>query len=510
MIFHQPFLKNRPAKYWRALGIILIFLLFFSLRLYHLGFHDFWFDEIATVELAQHPWGEWSAPLYWILLHFWIGLFGISEFSLRFPSLIFGLLSIVLIFLLGKNLLNQKVGLLASIIMGLSPFHLWYAQEARNYSMVLFLGTLSSYLLFKAIEERKLKIWIFFILVSITGLYTNYFFILLFIAQLMYLGTFFNRLKLNLKNLIPFLVIGLGFLPYLRRFLVKFSYVRRGFWIPQPKFSSLLVTVENFILGYNANFLLYLLVDILVATALIIVIIKLKNSQIKPVIIFCLFLFLIPIIFAFLFSKLFFSVYLDRALIIASPYFYLVLSFGLLSLNKRYLKIGSLVILFSLICISVYAYYKDWMFTTPFHHTGAHLKKPIKPVVKFIEDNLEVEDEIVFTNDSVEPPFRFYSHREEPFNFLFVPGKVFGTFSRRPIYEGDIIYEGGIIYEGLISVYKLSNLEFDRLWVISCNWPRDGNLDGNSQAVKDFLDRNLKLEFIQEFDGLWIFRYIKK
>ena len=52
-----------------------------------------------------------------------------------------------------KNLFNKKVGIIASIFIGLSPFHLWYAQEVRDYSTVLFLGTFASYLLFKAIEK---------------------------------------------------------------------------------------------------------------------------------------------------------------------------------------------------------------------------------------------------------------------------------------------------------------------------------------------------------------------
>ncbi|MCG2711283.1 MAG: glycosyltransferase family 39 protein [Candidatus Omnitrophica bacterium] len=106
------------------------------------------------------------------MLHFWIKIFRISEFSLRFPSLIFSFLSIIAVFFLGKALFSKKVGLLASIFMGISPFHLWYAQEARDYSMLLFWGTLSSYLLFRAIRKGELKLWVIFTIVSLAGLYT--------------------------------------------------------------------------------------------------------------------------------------------------------------------------------------------------------------------------------------------------------------------------------------------------------------------------------------------------
>lgn len=491
--------KNRLAKYWQPTGLILIFLSFFILRLYHLGFHDFWYDEIGTVGYAQYPWSNWNAPLYWILLHFWIKLFGISEISLRFPSLIFSFLSVILVFVLGKRLFNKKVGLFASIIMGLSPFHLWYAQEARDYSMVLFLGLFSSWLLFKAINEKRLRMWIFFTLASIAGLYTNYFFIFLLIAQFVYIVTFFKQLKLRLRNIIPFLAIAFGFLPYLSRFLSKFFSVWQGFWVPQPKFNSLFITIENFMLGYNTDTPFYICAGILAAVFLAAGIMKLKDSQLRPAIMFCLFLFEIPIILAFLFSRIFFSVYLDRGLIIASPYFYLILSFGMVSLNRRHIRIGSTVILCSLICVSLYGYYRDWMFTSSFYHTGVHLKKPIRPIVKFIEDNLEKGDKVFFTNQSVMPSYRYYSKSERLFDFLFVPGKAFDTFTGRPIYEGRYG----------VSVHKLINLEFDRLWVISCNWPRDGKLDENSQIVKEWLDKYFKLGYANVYDGLWIFRYVR-
>ncbi|HCD39172.1 MAG TPA: hypothetical protein DEQ77_10765 [Candidatus Omnitrophica bacterium] len=57
--------------------------------------------------------------------------------------------------------------------------------------------------------------------------------------------------------------------------------------------------------------------------------------------------------------------------------------------------------------------------------------------------------------------------------------------------------------------YKVNNLKSERLWVISSDWERSGNLDENSRAVKDWLDKNLRLELSEDFDGLWIFRYVR-
>lgn len=487
------YLRNKAIRYQWTLGIIVIFLIFFFLRLYRLGYHDFWYDEIGTVGYAQYPWANWNAPLYWIMLHFWAKLFGISEFSLRFPSLVFSFLSVVLVFLLGRELFSKKVGIFASLLIGLSPFHLWYAQEARDYSMVLFFGTLSSYLLLKAIRGEGIKLWLFFILVSLIGLYTNYFYIFLFLAQGLYF-LLFRKAKISFKEVAYFSIIALGFSLYLPRFLRKFYFVWQGFWIPEPGWRSLLITIENFNLGYNGLPFLYLTSSIIVGIFFIFALRRISEKYLRQPLVFCLSLFLIPVICAFLFSKIFFSVYLDRGLIIFSPYYYLILSLGVVSVNKKARLILALLF-FSTVLTANYCYFKNWM-AMPSRSPGVHLKKPIRPVVEFIEDNLKAGDKVVFTNQSIMPSFCFYSRRERFFPLLFVPGKAFCPFSRRPIYEG-----------GGISVYGLSNFDFNRLWVISCNWPRDGNLDENSQAVRDFLDKNLKLEFVKEFDGLWIFRY---
>ncbi|MCK4809513.1 MAG: glycosyltransferase family 39 protein [Candidatus Omnitrophica bacterium] len=473
---------------------ILFFTILFLLRLYKLGYHDFWYDEIFTISYAKHPWSNWNAPFYWILLHSWIKLFGISEFSLRFPSLIFSFLSVILIFFLGRDLFNKRVGICAALIMGVSPFHLWYAQEARDYSLILFLGLLSSYFLFKAIKRGKAKFWLVFILSSVLGIYTNYFFIFLFIAQILYIFVFFKKLKLNLKNMIPFLIIGLCFLPYLERFLSKFFYVWGGFWIPCPSFKSIIITIETFILGYNVNSFLYLAAGILATIFFIRAMINLRDRGLRFNLIFCLFLFLIPIVSIFIFSKILFSVYLDRTFIIFSPYFYLILSLGIVSLGK-YLKLPMFVLFLFLLFTSDYAYFKDWMPTVLDHHMGTYIKKPVRPIVQFINRNRKKEDLVAFTNPCVAVPFKYYSEKRG-FYYFFDP-EISDSSWGRPVRASKY----------RIPFHRINSLNFKRLWIIASNWARDGNLDENSSAVKGWLDENFKLSYSQKMDGVWIFRY---
>src|SRR3990167_4926541 len=89
--------------------------------------------------------GSGEMPVYYILVHYWTKIFGLSEFKLRFFSAIFGIASIYMIFLLGKTIFNEKVGLIAAFILSINHQHIYYSQEARNYSFLVFLALLSAY-----------------------------------------------------------------------------------------------------------------------------------------------------------------------------------------------------------------------------------------------------------------------------------------------------------------------------------------------------------------------------
>jgi hypothetical protein len=213
-------------------------------------------------------------------------------------------------------------------------------------------------------------------------------------------------------------------------------------------------------------------------------------------------LLILPIASAFAFSRLFFPVYLDRGLIISSPYLYLALSFGAVSMPKRWLGIASITAFCCLLFFSIYAYNCDMMFNITSHHSGAFLKKPFKPVARFIANNLEEADIIAVTN--INPPITaslsFYCPQIKYFYFFFVPPGQDPNW-KRPITESKLS----------VPAAKIGRLEFKRLWLLACDGgPRTGGLDEDSQSVKDYCDRNFRLQLRQEFDGLWVFRYVKQ
>ena len=124
-----------------ALGAVTV--LGFLLRVWEIGAKGLWLDEAFSVWLGWQPLRELLAwvvkidqhpPLYYTLLHFWMKIAGDSPNDIRMLSAILGTLTIPVMFLLGRRLMGTTVGLLAALILALSPFHVRFAQETRMYT----------------------------------------------------------------------------------------------------------------------------------------------------------------------------------------------------------------------------------------------------------------------------------------------------------------------------------------------------------------------------------------
>ena len=97
------------------------------------------------------------------------------------------------------------------------------------------------------------------------------------------------------------------------------------------------------------------------------------------------------------------------------------------------------------------------------------------------------------------PSFGFYSEKKSyPLYYFFDP-EFSLNYWQRPIYES----------KSVVSLDKINSLQAKRMWVIFSDWGRSGELDANSQSVKHWCDNKFKLEFAQELDGLWVYRYGK-
>lgn len=144
--------------------LLLVFLLAFFIRLIALD-QSLWLDEATTAKVVREyefsrivnefsP-NDFHPPLYYLLMKFWTGIFGYSEISLRAPSVLFSLLTGYLVYLLGKKIVNEKIGLWSSIFFVFNPLIVYYSQEARMYMMATFLLTVAMYFFIKMLPSQK-------------------------------------------------------------------------------------------------------------------------------------------------------------------------------------------------------------------------------------------------------------------------------------------------------------------------------------------------------------------
>ncbi|MBC7315272.1 MAG: glycosyltransferase family 39 protein, partial [Chloroflexi bacterium] len=124
------------------------------------------FPGVETVD--QHP------PLYFLLLKGVIALGGEADTSLRLPSAFFGVILVTLLYVGGHLLRNQRAGVLAALLGTISPFYLWYAQEARMYTMVTALTLAATLSLWWAIVRAHRMGFVGFGLLAAAALMTHY------------------------------------------------------------------------------------------------------------------------------------------------------------------------------------------------------------------------------------------------------------------------------------------------------------------------------------------------
>jgi mannosyltransferase len=151
---HVSSLRSRASSlqiFLIRIGLGLTLLLATALRFFRLAGQSLWSDEGNSVALAQAGLGEIAArtaldihpPLYYWLLHIWMGLFGGSEIAIRSLSAVAGVLLVAVAYVLGTRLFSARVGLLAAFVAAVSPFQVYYAQEARMYTLLALLGALT-------------------------------------------------------------------------------------------------------------------------------------------------------------------------------------------------------------------------------------------------------------------------------------------------------------------------------------------------------------------------------
>lgn len=389
--------------------IVVIILLAFGLRLPLLN-GSFWLDEAAQALESSRSFSEqlliradFQPPLIHYITHFAL-YFSQSEWWLRLvAALIPGLVTIFASYKVAEILFDKRVGIISSLMLTTSSFHIFYSQELRPYSLPAMFALLSWWMLLsltnhndkkesqenRYFEIKKLNLKLddrlfLLALFNALGLYSSYLYPFLLIAQLVYI---FVQHRSYIQQLIFSLMLSsLSFLPWLPSFLGQLeegSSVREQLpgWdkvVSISQMKAIGLTFGKFIYGVlNIDFTLIFIISTFIIGCLILIIYKdidkkgainyLKNLFIKQTskketkehfqsLISLLIIFFVPLLTAWVVS-FWVPVLRPKRVLYLLPFFYMLFSTSFV-FSKKKLFANLLVGLLLLINLySTFSYY---------------------------------------------------------------------------------------------------------------------------------------------------------
>lgn len=374
------FLNARAAIFLPA-GIVILGLL---LRLYRLDSKVLCYDEADTLACAtrdlilfRDP-SVFYKPVYFLLLRFWVFFFGIEPVMLRLPSVIFGVLSIYALYRLGREFFSEKVGIYAAFFLALSPFHVYHSQQARHFTLIVFLAICAYYFLLRYKNTHAPKdILLSFIFVLLTVL-THPYGIFVMISHGAIFVVFFRKEDRKWLVLTAFLQ-AVYFIFLVRNNMHAFKVLT--WWMPLPSMHGFIDMLEIFAAGGNHYGLgkdslytelydinpffgvinragMYLVVFLFCLGVIYIARLMRREKNIAGVLI----LFggvLLPLILLSIGSYFFFPVFAIKHFLIILPFYYLVIACGLSLIKQNILKriaIFSLIIVWAGTLSAIYCF----------------------------------------------------------------------------------------------------------------------------------------------------------
>jgi hypothetical protein len=249
-----------------------VFCVGFVARLYDIASMPFWLDEVTTVQRASLPFWDMVAdslanhhlPSYFALAALF-GSHGMTEAALRFPSAVFGALSCGVLFLIGRVLGGRPAGLVAGLLLALSPLQVQYGQEARSYTFVVLMMAIGLLGFVQLAQDSRsaslpwndpharLRPWVVYTLGTLGGLNvlsTAFFWLIsanIGAVAILLLGRGFDRRRFLLRWLATLGVIALFTLPW----FVAMDYFTHGKmtdatnWVPQITWDSFFSVVDS-------------------------------------------------------------------------------------------------------------------------------------------------------------------------------------------------------------------------------------------------------------------------
>ena len=331
-----------------------------------------WFDEIFSVQAAEHSWDAIipfvakdliHPPLFYVLLKLWIPLGGESVFWLRRLPVIFSILALFPFWMLCRELkLKPAAAIVAMSLFAVNGTLIKYAQEVRMYSLLLCFSLFSIWL-FSRFYFRGKNFWLLTI-VNILLVYTHYFGWLVIIAEVVAI-LIAQRIKI-LRILLMFGVTVAAFFPWIYA-IIRFAEPGPGVeqnigWIARPGFAGIFEfafdVIEPFYYQQSSAdpssiFVIAIPLLLLIAAAKIIYLIDYKNAEEKDAIYLMSVFSVVPLVIAFVASWLLpVSVWGSRHVIVVFEPMIIIIAIFITSIGIKPLRLAFIASIYLLITVA--------------------------------------------------------------------------------------------------------------------------------------------------------------
>lgn len=387
--------------------LLMIILLATALRLFHLGKQSLWLDESLSLAFSSvslkasveailadgvHP------PLYYLLLRLFLGM-GQSEEIARLPSAIFGVLAVPLAYRVGRLCFGQKVGLVSAFFLSLSPFHLWYSQETRMYTMVTFFVLGSIYFFIRATRENTWTSWVGLVIFSALAYGIHYFALQIAMVQFAFILCRFQILHRAFRKWA--ICQGLAFLPLIPWLTAYFSQdvVALGGIgsIARPTLLAPLQTLWAFSSNYGGSLTPATLISLFPFCLVLLQSLLASEPTHRDHKLFLTLWLGLPIMVTWLISQRR-PIYRPRYLIVILPAYLILLGYGVMSVPYRISKWVLAITLVAIMASSSIRIYFD----------PAFLKQDWRGVANYVQSCAQANDVIAVERFEDIAAFKYY------------------------------------------------------------------------------------------------------
>lgn len=455
------------------------------------------FDEAHSIFFSKMPWRDfWTVlfskeanqGLYYVLLKFWLVL-GDGEFSIRALSAFFAIASIPFLYALANRLFGSRAGLAAALLLSVNAYFIEHAQEARGYSLVLFLVILSSYLFVRMIQDPDNKITFYgYIIVSALAVYAHFFAALVITAQAFSVPFLPPKHIRTRRLLFAGMMIAAFITPIIYFILTKDT--GQISWIPKPSLNqlkNLLMALSGDVGNKGYQTYAYLLPCAIAIAYALVTLVKTGRSIDTWRYAFAIFLFGVPILISFVFSFIK-PIFLSKYLIVSMPGLVLLVWLGISSMKNK--LVCSLMV--ALLCIlSVTAIIKDYY---------PKEKENFRDSVSYIVSNSKPGDGIIIYFHYNIVPVEYYMNRfhrtGEPLDCAY------------PARFGEYKY---LESQSDLSVQYLESLntKYERIWVFIRKVRKLPGIDKENNYIVTALRKNYTLKQEKKYNNLLVFQFEK-